>query len=252
VLPSAAALTFAANDWGSVFRDNLQGFSCTGTPDGQGTFNTYCEYGGAHPTKTVAVIGDSHAAQWVDALIPLARSENWKIVVYHKGGCPILDTTGLTARSENITDACVAWEQASVNALSARHDVSLVITSGYFGVYAGQGISTNQPALQTPALALRVAAAAREWIASGKQVLFIADTPHAPFVPTTCLATTPNALAACSYVRTGTGGQDEVTPLLEKAFAGDTKVRFLGPGVLGLQRSRVRASGRRSRRRFRQ
>ncbi len=41
------------------------------------------------PTKTVAVVGDSHAYQWLTALIPLASKENWRVIAYVRPACRI-------------------------------------------------------------------------------------------------------------------------------------------------------------------
>lgn len=41
------------------------------------------------PTKTVAVVGDSHAYQWLTALIPLASKENWRVIAYVRPACRV-------------------------------------------------------------------------------------------------------------------------------------------------------------------
>lgn len=38
-------------------------------------------------TKTIVVIGDSHAEQWMGALIPVAEQKNWQVVSLLLGGC---------------------------------------------------------------------------------------------------------------------------------------------------------------------
>lgn len=39
------------------------------------------------PARTLVVVGDSHAEQWLGAIEPMAREQNWKVVSLLLGGC---------------------------------------------------------------------------------------------------------------------------------------------------------------------
>lgn len=41
------------------------------------------------PTKTIAVVGDSHAYQWLTAIVPLASSQNWRVIAYVRPACRV-------------------------------------------------------------------------------------------------------------------------------------------------------------------
>ncbi|WP_347040427.1 SGNH hydrolase domain-containing protein [Glutamicibacter halophytocola] len=60
--------------------------SCVQNP--QSTQIKECEFGGKDATYTVALVGDSHAAHWFEALNGFARSKGWKVVTYLKNSCP--------------------------------------------------------------------------------------------------------------------------------------------------------------------
>ncbi|BCW46341.1 acyltransferase [Arthrobacter sp. StoSoilB5] len=45
---------------------------------------------GDDATKSIIVLGDSHAQQWLAALGPLAEAEHWKVTALLLGGCPFM------------------------------------------------------------------------------------------------------------------------------------------------------------------
>ena len=49
-----------------------------------------CVYGDRKGKITVALVGDSHAAQWFPALADVARRHHWRIVTFTKVACPFL------------------------------------------------------------------------------------------------------------------------------------------------------------------
>lgn len=60
------------------------------------------------PTKTVAVVGDSHAYQWLTALIPLASQENWQVIAYVRPACRVGSPSEIPGCPEYTTEA-IAW-----------------------------------------------------------------------------------------------------------------------------------------------
>ncbi len=50
-----------------------------------------CRYGAKRPVLTVALVGDSHAAQWFPALQRIAKHEDWRIQTFVKVSCPLID-----------------------------------------------------------------------------------------------------------------------------------------------------------------
>lgn len=45
--------------------------------------------GDAAPAKTIAVVGDSHAYQWLTAIIPLASQRDWRVIAYVRPACRV-------------------------------------------------------------------------------------------------------------------------------------------------------------------
>ena len=57
---------------------------------------------------SVAVVGDSHAHQWVSALIPLAHEEGWRIVAYTRPSCRV-GSPSTDADCTDYTGEAVDW-----------------------------------------------------------------------------------------------------------------------------------------------
>lgn len=60
------------------------------------------------PTRTVVIIGDSHAYQWTTALAPLAAEEGWRLIVNAMPACRIGSTRDLPGCPEYTPDT-IAW-----------------------------------------------------------------------------------------------------------------------------------------------
>ncbi|MGW4480685.1 acyltransferase family protein [Rhodococcus triatomae] len=71
-----------------------------------------CEYGDPDATRTVAVIGGSHAEHWFPALETIARDRGLRLETYMKVGCPVT-----VAAPDD--DECTVWSGAVLDALAA-------------------------------------------------------------------------------------------------------------------------------------
>jgi len=133
-----------------------------------------CSFGSTDPdAPRVALVGDSHAYQYVDTLIALAEAEGWSLTTYLKGACPW--NAMPLAEGGAFGEGCTTW-QGAVSATLAEDPVDVVVTAAY---------STTAFASDDPA---KVAAGYREaWAASGAGVVAFRDNPHFPEDPVKCL-----------------------------------------------------------------
>ncbi|MHB1171038.1 MAG: acyltransferase family protein [Lacisediminihabitans sp.] len=68
-----------------------------------------CHFGSKDPNAPrVAVIGDSHAYQYIETMIRLADSNGWALTTYLKGACP-WNTAQIGGPSVAFTDSCAQW-----------------------------------------------------------------------------------------------------------------------------------------------
>lgn len=86
-----------------------------------------CIFGDEGSDYVVALVGDSHAAQWLPALTPVAEANNWRLETYTKSSCP-LNGVGLSIQ-EVFYEECFQWGQEIVESLGQRSDVDHVIVS---------------------------------------------------------------------------------------------------------------------------
>lgn len=138
--------------------------SCVQNP--QSTQIKECEFGNKDADFTVALVGDSHAAHWFEAVDGYAKSKGWKVVTYLKNSCPFNEAQRKADRDGSIN--CEETFAQSMDALTKRKDIDAVITSSWSG-------STF---VSDPAQGLAAAWAKLE--DAGLPVYPIVDTPRPP------------------------------------------------------------------------
>jgi hypothetical protein len=93
-----------------------------------------CVFGNPAAPITVALVGDSKAAQWSPAVQAIARRQNWRLVTLTKTGCPLaqvrIDKGPAGGKHEYAS--CTAWNASVMKLLSAGPDrPDLVITTSF-------------------------------------------------------------------------------------------------------------------------
>ena len=123
-----------------------------------GSLITDCEFGEINnPMMTVALVGDSHAQQFLDPLITYGKANAWRIIPLTRSGC-----SGMDSRRAD----CIEWRNEIHDELMQRTDIDAVIFSNYTSAYD-----------------VTADAAARYWrsiSATGKTVIALRDIPRIP------------------------------------------------------------------------
>ena len=81
----------------------------------QGPWTPTCTLGDSKASRTVVLLGDSHAWQWTTPIAAIAKDRGWKLETYTKAACPI-DTTNFRANDSVITpdlSHCAQWRSAN-------------------------------------------------------------------------------------------------------------------------------------------
>ena len=86
-----------------------------------------CSYYGTDTSRSLFLVGDSHALQWQPALMDIARRKGWRLYMSTKSGCPIPTITVLRLDGSVATD-CDLWREAVFGEIEARHP-GLVVTA---------------------------------------------------------------------------------------------------------------------------
>ena len=86
-----------------------------------------CFYGDTSSAITIALFGDSHAAQWFPALQEMALQNHWRLDVRTKKGCPTAD---IPIADPARGPECRPWRKKVITQLTAEHP-DLIIMSAY-------------------------------------------------------------------------------------------------------------------------
>lgn len=168
-----------------------------------------CLLGDLHGSKTIAVVGDSHAAQWIPALEKMAKELGWKLMTFTKSACPF-SRVAVKAAGGIPYPSCSEWRENVILKIKETAPI-LVFTSQSRG-YGYINRETMTAGLRN---------VWRELEEAGTQVVVIQDTPWMTFEPGDCLAA--GDPQKCTSVRT----EVEADDLLSKAAEGAEGVQFV-------------------------
>jgi peptidoglycan/LPS O-acetylase OafA/YrhL len=162
---------------------------------------TVCAFGPrpAHPARTVALVGDSHAVHWRPAFERVAEARRWRGLSITRSGCPLSATKPqLQGRA---LARCLQWKREVPRWLAAHPEVSTAFVAQHSG---SRGTARGGQ----DAFAAQVAGLRRAWHtlpASVQHIVVLRDTPTMPGTTPTCveqaLSDQRNAATACDAPR---------------------------------------------------
>lgn len=124
-------------------------------------------------TRTIAIVGDSHASHWRAAMTRVVAAKRWRVISISRAGCPFTagrpDLPGARRRVQ-----CMEWNRQATAYLQSRRSVTAVFT----GAHLGKVIPS---AGETPAAARRggYARAWRRLLEGGvRHIVVFRDTPR--------------------------------------------------------------------------
>jgi peptidoglycan/LPS O-acetylase OafA/YrhL len=153
-----------------------------------------CVYGPAGATRTVVVVGDSHALQWFPAFEELAARNDWRLVSLTRSSCLPADLVIRNARMKRRYTECEDWRTWALGRIDTlRPDLVVIATdTNYPGMLIGH--PTDPDKLWSDAwdgLFTRLRAASRH-------VVLLADTPTLSADPLDCLGSHGHDITACT------------------------------------------------------
>lgn len=180
-----------------------------------------CAYGADEDvaTRTVALIGDSHAEQWLPAFATAAASGGWRLLVVAKSSCPFSDAErtepGLSAEVlAEMRAGCVEWnrEARALLADDPRIDTIVVAARARNPVAADDGERWQDAAAD---------AYTARWAdvpESVERIIVLRDTPTMADDVLTCIRDEVEPSSACARDRTDALTED---PQFDAALASD-------------------------------
>lgn len=155
-----------------------------------------CPSGDITSDYTVALFGDSHAAQWHTALEAVARNKGWRLLSFTKSGCAPIEVTTYNSMVGAVYPQCTPWREA-VKARMAEEKVSVVFVS-----YSNRLLDTKtrQP-FPDDVWKAGFAELVPELRALGAETLVITDTPYPGRDVPICLSDNISRVSNCTYER---------------------------------------------------
>jgi peptidoglycan/LPS O-acetylase OafA/YrhL len=150
-----------------------------------------CVYGSSAPGAPVAVLlGDSHAQQWLGALLPAVQAKGWKLLEWTKAACPISGLDLWNSDLKRTYPECTSWQAKVLPQITALHP-DLVIAS--------QSDAVPWTAITNDVWAAKTIQTLKA--TGAKNVVYLADTPQTAVNPVDCLERHLSDVATCSYPR---------------------------------------------------
>ena len=141
---------------------------------------------------TVALVGDSHAAQWFPALDLIAEQRGWRILPFTKDSCIFLDMRIISLHLEREYTECAAWRENVITILQ-RLRPDLVVVSSSRWVHPVDPVDADA-ARQADAMARLLRRL------PGRAVV-IADTPLSEVDVPACLSRRDHTAEMCATSR---------------------------------------------------
>lgn len=151
-----------------------------------------CVFGDPAGTKTMVLVGDSHAQQWFPALDAAAGDNHWRLVSWTKAACPIANYDPYSTQLHRTFTECVQWRNHTTERIIAAKPNLVVF--GQSDSVPGTGIGNTAWAEDTVATIAKVQAAAIP-------VAYIMDTPYPGNDMPECAARHLQNVGACTVKR---------------------------------------------------
>ncbi len=166
-------------------RDDFYQFPNGCTPRGSQTKSRICRLGDRTGTKSIVVIGDSHAQMWMPTILDMADRDGWVVIPFVKVSC-------IPRSWAESTRGCNAWYRwMKRRAAALRPDVTLVVGS-WSGTWE-------------PRRAIRaVAALTTAMRPHSRSVIVVDDPPGQRRDPTDCVLDSRSNMKTCSRFQTRT------------------------------------------------
>jgi SGNH domain (fused to AT3 domains)/Bacterial TSP3 repeat len=158
-----------------------------------------CVYGDPDGTVTIVLFGDSHAAQWLPALIAAARTRPWRIVALTHSGCPSVQVNA-GQKSTSAATACRTWRQRAV-AWLRNHPPDVVLLSNFGGYSLTDSQGHRIPTAGREAAWQQGLTRTLNQMPDSASLLVLDDTASTRVDVPVCLKTHPNQISACETPR---------------------------------------------------
>lgn len=155
-----------------------------------------CEYGNPTGRRTIVLLGDSHAAQYLPALQALAEKHDWRIVVYQKSACMVADSVVRIRSTGMVREDCESWKKEALAAIIQQKPDIVVTSAALPHIY-----NEYYQLAPTSELVLAYRSLWSRLTDRGIPLLVIRDNPRPLLDVPSCVAMNRTAPGRCSRLR---------------------------------------------------
>jgi hypothetical protein len=164
-----------------------------------------CQFGDPNGKVVMALIGDSHAAQWLPAARRLAKARGWQLWFWAKSNCPLQEAPIYLPEAHRAYPECVTWRTRVHARLAAlpRLDVLLLArSSGYPRWLVGKdGHLLSRSAAGATWASTSATLFRRLEAGQARHIVVMEDTPRPNVDVPACLSEHSSHLDACDFPR---------------------------------------------------
>lgn len=163
----------AAADRERLWADGCMGYEATTVP-------ARCYYGNLLGSKTIALVGDSHAAHLFPALEKVAKSKGWRVAVFVKVSCPFIDMRVTNLALGRVYYECATWNLNVIRRIASLRPAMTVVAMSRFAIHPASSLDNT--------LTRKGLAIGREIAKLYGRVTMIVDSPDAGRNVPSCLS----------------------------------------------------------------
>jgi hypothetical protein len=130
---------------------------------------------------TLVLLGDSHAGQWLPAIVRIAERRHWRVLSLTRGGCPAADVTVLLREAPVSGNArCDRWRREAVRWVAAQRPQLVVLGSlrrRTIHVGGGRYLAADSTEAGRARWAAGLRQTVQALVPSGTRVVVLQDTP---------------------------------------------------------------------------
>jgi peptidoglycan/LPS O-acetylase OafA/YrhL len=191
---------------------------------------TGCTFGAEDGSKVIALVGDSHAEQWLPPLQAQAAQRGWTLHFWGKANCSFIDAPLYVHSFKGRYTACDEWRKGVVERLDALPRLDAVVIGRSAG-YKGMAMLDNGRKAGAARLAeVWEPAAKRTFDALGRltpQIVVLRDTPIAPTNIPKCLSEALPDVEECEFPHPADNWDGPLFGPESRAAAGRSDVSFV-------------------------
>jgi hypothetical protein len=182
-----------------------------------------CTFGDVDGDVSIVLLGDSHALQWLPALVAAAEGEGWRVTTLTKAACPPADVS-FGRKELGAAASCSIWRERAL-AWLAEEPPDLLLMTGAGRAYNILG-TDGEALAEDDALEAwkRGLAATLRSVPGTTRIVILADTPLMRRNPVSCLEASPGDMSACQTPRSDALG--ESLDAVERETAGAAGAAF--------------------------